>query len=110
MERLKGFAAKRNKIVHGQWVPEIGIDADDKGRPIVAQYTWKRTVSTQSASVRNQTSSDPKARHSLWFLEEDLLSIAQNIEVLRADVNSFSQSVVPLNPEPLDAQPVGSDA
>ncbi len=95
LERLRKKNTKRNRIVHGVWVPEITIDGDEKNRPIVGKYVWARiyTPTSPAEQAKVQDRKNTKERSKYRFTIEDLNKITLEIMTLRKDFETFQNPI-----------------
>ncbi|NOX81725.1 MAG: hypothetical protein GXP06_01790 [Alphaproteobacteria bacterium] len=104
-ERLRRQNTKRNRIVHGAWVPEMVIGGDAKGRPELKSVTWVRIYSPTSPSEKAKTLSknSKKSKLKYDFTVSDVKEVGQTVEKLRNDFNNFTASIQKrLHPEGLN--------
>lgn len=89
LERCGRFATKRNRIVHGAWIPNSLIGADKLGRPEVLKTDWKRTVMHPSAEKRESITNDSSLQNEYWFSIADISRIRNDIVALVPDVHTL---------------------
>jgi hypothetical protein len=85
----------RNHLVHGQWVPEYRVGADELNRPTVTKLEWRRVYMTGNPELNAQKamqSGKPKTGGHQYSLER----IRQNIEqvvALSHEINEFRTAI-----------------
>ena len=91
LERLRKKNTKRNRIIHGVWIPEITIGSDDRNRPIVAKYVWARVYTPTSPAEQQKTTdvNNPGARSKYRFTIEEIDKITLEVMQLRNDIGTF---------------------
>ncbi|MEO1014878.1 MAG: hypothetical protein AAFX08_06775 [Pseudomonadota bacterium] len=95
LERLRKKNTKRNRLVHGVWVPEITIDCDAKNRPVVSKYVWARiyTPTSLAEQAKIQDIKNSKVRSKYRFTIEDVEKVTLEVMTLRDDFAAFLSPV-----------------
>lgn len=84
----------RNHLVHGHWLPEVGVDGDEQGRPVVTRLEWFRIYMTGDPTLNKTAameSGKPKTGQHRYSLERIRRKIKE-VDSLRIGIQEFRAS------------------
>lgn len=86
--RIKKYAQKRNKIVHGEWMVRIEKEKDEATGVEFRSLQFRLCANSQSKKKREEISNSDNLRGREWFSPSDVIHVTNYVAKLRDDINS----------------------